>query len=231
MKEDTSQSVKVRAFQSSDLEDVVTLHEKCFKPDENFSLRMGREFLRLTYQFFLNDEKSFGLVAFHEGKLVGFVVGRLDYFLRDLGRYRMSAGLWTFLKRPWVLFDKQLLRRSLKLIPNYLFNTGLNNTPSSSPFRTDGKISTLASLGIAPTITKLRISDRLLDAAEEYCGHMGRTYLRAGVFPTNIEARFMHRRRGYVEEKALRNKTAVFYYLNLSRHQPEKQENAQSRCS
>lgn len=214
-KEKTSQSVTIRALQSSDLEDVITLHENCFKSDENYSVRMGREFLRLTYQFFLDDERSFGFVAHHDGKLVGFIVGRLDYFLRDLGRYRLKVGLWTFLKHPSLFVDKELIRRCLKLVPNYLFNTGMNNTPTSSQFQTDGKISTLASLGIDHTLPKLRISDHLLNAAEEYCCQMGRTYLRAGVFPSNVESRFLYRRRGYVEEKSMRSDTSVFYYLGL----------------
>lgn len=206
----------IRTFQSSDLEDVITLHENCFNSDENYALRMGRDFLRVTYQFFLGDDKSFGFVAFHDGKLVGFIVGRLDYFVQDLGRYQMSTGLWTFLKRPWLLIDKHLIRHSLKRFPKYLFNTGMNYTPPSSQFQTDGKISTLASLGIDQTVTNLRISDRLLDAAEEFCCQKGRTYLRAGVFPTNVASRFLYRSRGYIEEKSLRNETSVFYYLNLS---------------
>jgi ribosomal protein S18 acetylase RimI-like enzyme len=210
-----SHTIKIRPFQLSDLEEITILHQQCFAPDENYSVRLGRGFLHTTYRFFLVDAKSFGFVAECEGKLVGFITGRLDYYTRELNRYRKYAALLAFITHLRFLLDKRLISYSFKVAGNYFLRSRTHQTQEVFPSATDDKIATLASLGVHPEYIHLRISNHLLSAAEEFCRRNGMLSLRAGIRRANIPARFSYRRRGYVENRALSTNDTLFYFLSL----------------
>jgi GNAT superfamily N-acetyltransferase len=211
-----SNTIMIREFQIGDLEEVVLLHERCFHADENKSIYFGRGFIRSTYKFFLADAISFGFVAIYDGKIVGFIVGRLSYYTRALNRYRTPAALWAMLTHPRLLLDSKSIRGTLKALYDQLTRTG--KKPRTEPIlrHPNGKIASLALLGVDPQYGKLRVSDLLLSVAEEFCRQKGMLCLRAGVLRSNIKSRFLHRKRGYVEDTFLSTHETLSYSLNLS---------------
>jgi ribosomal protein S18 acetylase RimI-like enzyme len=211
-----SDTIMIREFQISDLEEVVLLHERCFHGDENESIYFGRGFIRSTYKFFLADAISFGFVALYEGKIVGFIVGRLSFYTRALNRYRMPAALWAMLTHPRLLLDNKLIRGSLKAVHDRLIRTAKKQRVESISPYLNGKVASLALLAVDPQYGKLRVSDLLVSAAEEFCRQKGMLCLRAGVLRSNIRSRFLHRKRGYVEDTFLSTHETLSYSLNLS---------------
>jgi GNAT superfamily N-acetyltransferase len=211
-----SNTVMIRELQISDLEEVIALHVRCFHADENESPHFGHGFIRSTYKFFLTDAISFGFVAIYDGKVVGSIVGRLGYYTRALNRYRMPGALWAMLTHPRLLFDSKLIRGSLKALYDQLIRTAKKQRVEPISPHLNGKVASLALLFVDPQYGKLRVSDLLLSEAEEFCRQKGMLYLRAGVLRGNIKSRFLHRKRGYVEDTVLSTHETLFYSLNLS---------------
>jgi GNAT superfamily N-acetyltransferase len=211
-----SNTVTIREFQRSDLEEVIALHVRCFHADENESAHFGRGFICSTYKFFLIDAISFGFVAIYDGKIVGFIVGRLSYYTHALNRYRIPAALWDMLAHPRLLFDGKLIRGSLKAVYKQLIRTAKKQRLEPISPHLNGKVASLALLAVDPQYGKLRVSDLLLSVAEEFCRQKGMLCLRAGVLRSNIKSRFLHRKRGYVEDTFLSTHETLSYSLNLS---------------
>jgi ribosomal protein S18 acetylase RimI-like enzyme len=210
------EELKIRAVELADLNQLVKLHKQCFKADDNLSLRLGHAFLRVTYRFFLTDPLSFGFLALWHGTPAGFVVGRLDFYVRALSRYRMWAALIGLITHPWVLSDRLVINRILRVASFYLSRHDIDLTAGPAVCDPNQKTATLASLGVHHEYARLGISDHLLTAAEEFCRGKGIVYLRASVIPANVASRFLYRRRGYVEDKVLRTPDASFYSLRLN---------------
>jgi Acetyltransferase (GNAT) family len=212
-------TVMIRQFQMSDFEEVIALHKRCFNADENESPLFGHGFICSTYKFFLTDAISFGFVAIYDRKVVGTIIGRLDYYTRALNYYRMPAALWAMLTHPRLLFDSKLIRGSFKAAYDQLIRTAKKQGVEPMPPDLNGKVASLALLTVDPQHGKLRVSDLLLSVAEEFCRQKGMLCLRAGVLRSNIKSRFLHRKRGYVEDTALSTHDTCFYQLNLSNEQ------------
>jgi ribosomal protein S18 acetylase RimI-like enzyme len=212
-------TVMIREFQMSDLEEVIALHIRCFNADENEPVHFGRAFIRSTYKFFLTDTISFGFVAIYDAKVVGFIVGRLSYYTRALNRYRMPAALLAMLTHPRLLFDSGLIIGGLKAVHNQLIRTAKKQRLELFLPHLHEKIAGLALIAVDPQYRKLRVSDLLLSFAEEFCRQKGMLFLRAGVLRSNTRARFFFQKHGYVEDNVPSTDNTVFYNLNLSDEQ------------
>jgi len=211
-----SDAVTIRPVEVTDLIEIVALHEHCFLGEDNYSRRLGRGVLRATYCFFLTDSKSFGYVAECDGQLVGYIVGRLDYFFDELNRYRIPAIIRAWIERPWCLFDKRLINRGVNAIRTRLTGRVEQASNQSAPCDGDNTTATLAYLAVKPDYTRLRIADRFLSEAEGLCRRTGMLRLRTDINPSNVLSRFLYRRRGYEEDKSLRTTEDCIYYLYLS---------------
>ena len=207
-------TVVIQEFEPEHLDGVVRLHHECFSVDINLSMRLGPKFLRATYKFFLDDPKSFGFVAFCQDKMVGFVCGRLGLFAGALNRYRAPVGALALLGRPWILFEVDFRKRLMQAVAKFTARKKAVQDADATPKR-DGPTATLASLGVHPDYVHLRLSDRLLAAAESFCKSEQMQFVRAGVWRSNISSRFLYRRRGYTEDPGKTKGEALFYYLSL----------------
>ncbi len=207
-------TVMIQELGPEHLKAVVQLHQECFAPETNFSTRLGPRFLRASYNFFVKDPKAFGFVALYEGKTVGFICGRLDFFVGALNRYRAPVAALALLGRPRLLFAMDFRKRLVQAVKTFTARRKTEERKSTNATR-EGPTATLASLGALPDYAHLRVSDRLLSTAESLCRKQQMHFVRASVRRANISSRFLYRKRGYVEDPGTSTDDGVFCYLSL----------------
>src|SRR5262245_2810141 len=213
-----SSEVRIERLAPAHLDGVVTLHHKCFAPQIDPVQKMGRRFVRKTFHFFLDDPISFGFVATHEGTIIGYVVGRLGLWGPALDRYRMGAAIYAFLTHPWLLFESHFSHRLGNAIRKPFRRRGGQPKQSSTQpaaVASHEGLATLAIIGVDADFSSARASEHLLTHAEEFCRQRGMLYLRAGVQRSNIQSRFLYRRRGYTESAASAQSQSLLYHLAL----------------
>ena len=209
------QTVLIREFGPEHLDAVVALHQQCFSADTSLSTRLGARFLRTTYTFFLRDSKAFGFVALREGNPVGFLCGRLDFFVGALNRYRAPVAALALLGRPRLLFEMAFRKGLVKAVTSFTARRKTEERKSTS-VRREGAMATLASLGVLPDYAHLHVSDKLLSTAESLSRKNQMRFVRACVRRANLSSRFLYRKRGYVEDPGKPADDELFYYLSLA---------------
>jgi ribosomal protein S18 acetylase RimI-like enzyme len=215
--ESTAGAVRIEPLQEAHLERVVTLNEKTQGGEQQDDvLKLGRGFARATYRFFLDDELGFGFVALHGDQVIGFVVGRLDEWGAALNRYRRGAVAAALLTRPWLLLEPFFVRRIRRAIVNRLPGHGdasaSGTAAAPSPY---GRVASLTYIGVDADFHHLRASGELLSHAEAYARERGLPYLRAQVHRSNVQSRFMYKRRKYAESQSPDDADTLLYHLKL----------------
>jgi len=215
--------MQIIPVQEKDLRAMTNLHLATLDPAHNLSIDLGYLFIYATYSFFLNDKKSFAFGAFVNQRLVGFNVGRLDYYMEDLDRYplRVLAGFYSVIRHPSVLCQKRIRNRIFKFGNGFVkMATGprrRENLISNAPSHADGKTATLAGLCVDPKCEALHVASRLLRASAEHCRQNGMRFVRAAMSAGNLASCFGHRKCGFVVDKVISNQAVKYYYLDLDR--------------
>lgn len=215
MKIRSTAELKFELFTYADLASVVKLHMMCFTAQENFAMRLGSKFLFATYEFFLQDSKAFGFVAKRNEELCAVLVGRLDYFTRDLNSYRMNQGLQAIVLQPAVIIDQQLLKITFKGFFSKIFQAMADRKLKFAPSHDAGKTATLASLCVHPDYRTLNLSSKLLSRAEDLCREKGMRKLRSGIRRNNLPSRFLFGSRGYIVDTVMSSDDDLLYFLPL----------------
>ena len=219
--------VKVRPLSKADLHAMVQLHMNVYQEEYNISKSLGYNFVRATYTFFLTDRKSYGFGAFINGTLVGYVLGRLDYFSDDLNRYprRIFALACALIRRPWLLANNRVREYILDAIARVFarvckrrkLDQSLEDAPSHSP----GKTATIASTCVDHAVRIPHVSHSLLETAEKFCRDNGMRFLRASMLAGNVPCRFLHTLRKYAVDEVLSDEESVYYFICLDEQTPE----------
>lgn len=212
----SSSEIKIQKYENGHLDGVVALHEDCFTKKDNFAMCLGEAFLYSTYKFFIKDEKCFGFVAICNGRIVGVLLGRLDYYTTELNKYRLMAAFRGLIFHPTLLVNKRLIQQAMKNIIRQVCRRKYEKKAELSPSHLEGKTATLASFCIHPEYRKLNIGEQLLALAEEFCRKKNMKYLRTGVQRNNVASRFAFRSRGYIVDQVLSQENDLLYYLPLS---------------
>ncbi len=85
----------LRKLELFDIEQIVELHYKSFGENE-LSIKLGKEFIRIFYESILNSGYSFGYVYVIENKIIAFAMGINDY--ERFNAYFKSNNLYNILK-------------------------------------------------------------------------------------------------------------------------------------
>ncbi|MFQ5351605.1 MAG: GNAT family N-acetyltransferase [Candidatus Binatia bacterium] len=210
-----AEEITITPFLEEHLDAIVDLHVRSFDPGLNYALILGKPFVRATYRFFLEDQKSFGFVAWCGGRAVGLAVGRLGYYTNSLNRYRMSAAFAAVLVRPWLVANPRMLKKAVSGLLERLRRSGAARSLEGAPSHSDGRTATQASICVDPDFTRRQIGSRLLEVFEEYCRAHDMSFLRAGIEPGNEPIRRTYTSRGFVKDEVVSNEAVLYYYLRL----------------
>lgn len=170
-----------------DVSALVDLHEACFKREENFSVLLGRPFLQAVYRWFVRSPETFVLVAKKGEQIVGFTAlcdRSYNLPMAKACRRELIAGFW---RHPWAILDRRLLRRlgwALLL---------RRRDPGSA------RVAQIAYTAVDPAFQGQGIGKLLKTVSIRVCRERGLTAVSTGVVRTNLRARQLNERVGFVE--------------------------------
>lgn len=204
-------------FNPTHLQGVVELHKKCFREEDNMSMRLGDRFIEKTYDFFYLDPISFGYVALTDDQVVGVITGRLDYYVDALNKYRKIYMVIGAITHPGVFFNSNTLKAGMNILKALLSGKSHHTAQplEQAPSHVPGGTATLASIAVHPDFTKHKVSDKLIDASVAYVTKKNKHILRCGITRSNMNSRFIFSKKGFVEDKVLSNNDDMYYYKKI----------------
>lgn len=131
----SSETVLIRQMNQSDLDSVTRIHMNKFPGSR--STKLGKPFVKKMYQWFVKHHPYLSLVAEVEGNIVGFMVGSIGGYGRNIFRYSIFQIIWGLISHPGIIFQKDtytLWSSFIKgLIPYSQKNPKKENTNTDSP--------------------------------------------------------------------------------------------------
>ena len=179
---------KIENTEKDTINDIVSIHLNTFTGF--FLTFMGRGFLNLMYRSYAEYKDSGILVAFEEGKPVGFLAysGDLSGLYKYMIKKRLIPFAWyslgAFFRKPTVFM--RLVRAFLK--------------PGES--KREEKYIELASIGVAPNVKSKGVGSRLIDTLKARVDFDEYVYITLETDAVNNEgANHFYQKNGFVIER------------------------------
>ncbi len=90
--------MNIRPLRIEDLDAVTAVHLERFP--ESRSTSLGKPFLRKMYRWFIVNQPELALVATIDGRVVGFAVGSIGGYGRQIFRYALPEITWGLVRHP-----------------------------------------------------------------------------------------------------------------------------------
>lgn len=118
-----------------DLEKISECNRLCFP--NSFSTKLGNAVVIKTFQWFLAGENRFLYHVNCEGDIVGYIGALAPQYTGDgstsgMMRYAMKQAVVAFAKKPWLIFNKQVLVFYPLILKN-IFRIFFNEKPKVQP--------------------------------------------------------------------------------------------------
>lgn len=137
--------LSIRLMQSSDLDEVIRIHISQFSGSR--STHLGKPFLRRMYSWFINHHPKLALVADYRNSVIGFVVGSIGGYGRNIFRYALPQIIFGILTHPSMILRKEtfaLWHSFVKgLLPRQSEPSKLSQ-PDQRPMQSNAALSSIA---------------------------------------------------------------------------------------
>jgi ribosomal protein S18 acetylase RimI-like enzyme len=196
---------RVREMRASDVPGIASLHRLVFV--DYFLTHMGQRFLERFYAEFVDESGSYGFVAVHAGRPVGFVIGTTDSAVLHNRFYRRNLGALMLIVLERLLTDSYVRRNIMSRMMHIrrafctLFyhayggdSTYKRGSCSSVPAR-------LLSIGVAPDFRGQGVADRLVCCLFERLRQDGVECVGLSVRPDNARAIAFYKKTGWEQER------------------------------
>jgi len=100
--------MKVERAAPSDIEGLIDVHLSAFAGQTNFTMHLGRGFMRKTYAWLVEGDDRFTFVAREGERIVGHVAGTYRRPLSDMQRGRLATLAMALLVRPHLLLHSSV---------------------------------------------------------------------------------------------------------------------------
>lgn len=203
--------IELLPLQRKWLECVTDIHLEMYQDQPNFSLTLGRPFVKKTYAWFCENSNGFGFVAFVDGNPAGFIVGSKPDHRKRLNRYRFVTALRQIAQRPWILLNAR--------VGSMLLCGAMKSFNKVRTYQTDFETNeafNLYSLAVRSKYSRNRVSNLLLVASENYAAKMGRRVLFGYVRSQNPSSLILHHAMGYSVDKTRSNKDRICFYKTVA---------------
>jgi len=199
---ETNPAVVVRPPRIDDIPALTDLHLACFGPDEHVPVLLGRDYIKASYQWLLNDEDCYSLVADLDGRIIG-VVGVCD------GPYTLSMFMAclpemgrSFLRSPGLALEKRLWRRLTRQSAD---------TEVSRKLAAEQEIAQVTIIAVDGANRSMGIFPALVDAVQARSRERGSRAIQSGVYKFNQPSRKAFTKVGWSETPELETNDTVFF--------------------
>ncbi len=193
----------IQVCDAHNVEELTDLHLRSFKPDDHVPVRLGRRYVKATYQWLVSSRYSYVLGAFASGKLVGLVsVCDRSY-------------TWLMFKACWPEFMLSIAGN-----PGLLLNKKMWERLFRKPDITTKRARFILEFPGVAQITIGAVDDgwrgkgvfpALVGAIVEQSEKKGSRAIRVGIYKNNRSSRQVFIKGGWKEIKELETMETVFY--------------------
>lgn len=193
-------SVEYRVLGENDIGQLTNVHAEVFP--ESRSTRLGRNYLASFYRWLVTPP-CFGIGAFDNNTMIGFVVGTPEHYSRAQLRAVGPALARAMVLRPWLLFDNGI---------RFVLGNRLNRVRREAPVAkvSDGGC-VLLSIGVSAKATGAGVGSALMKGFEEAARERGFTHMRLSVLNSNARARRVYEKAGWVGAAAPSDPSSQHY--------------------
>ena len=192
---------EVKLAEEKDLILIANCHIACFP--NSFSSKLGAEFVAKSFEPFIYLENAFILFIEEDGECTGYINGLVPKEFGSASTMLQSSlfvGLKAIIRRPWLLFDKQIYARYKMILRNIfykIFNRKVRKKNETEIPKSFG----LPAMCVHPKHIRKGHYIRLMEAAERKVKEHGYDLVHCSVLKTNPIAYNSHLRIGWKIDK------------------------------
>ncbi|GBE29676.1 hypothetical protein BMS3Bbin04_00698 [bacterium BMS3Bbin04] len=102
------EEVLIVPIREEHIEDLVDVYQEAFQ--DSASGKMGRRYARNFLSWFMTCEDGIALTAVEGKTVLGFVVGAVMGYQKNLNRYMFWTVFWSLIRRPHLWIKKDIIR-------------------------------------------------------------------------------------------------------------------------
>lgn len=136
------QDLSVRIMRSSDLDQVIRIH--IFQFPNSRSSQLGKPFLRRMYNWFIRYQTKLALVAEYNHTVIGYVVGSIGGYGRNIFRYALPQIVIGVISHPKMILRKETFSLWHSYIKGLLPRRSRKSTSQSLPDEINAALSSIA---------------------------------------------------------------------------------------
>jgi len=198
---------KATKISLSDIDNIINCYKQCFP--NSFSVRLGKAYIKKTFEWYLADESRFLLHVSEDGKVTGFCGGFIPRYKGDgstssMLQFAMREAVNGVLRKPWLLLSPQIIQMYPLLFKNVLRKiAGSPKTTQVEPAQSSkSKRAGLVVIGVHPAHRGKGVFELLMNKFEQEALQRGIAELDLSVKKENIRAVKAYERSGW---KVLKN--------------------------
>jgi len=203
------ESAKIRHLTEHDLDHLVKLHTHVF--EGYIGVRLGQKYVHKSLQWFIKDEKSICLGAWHCDQLVGYVFGSPVGYNYLLSRHLLIHAIRGILSHPQVLLNSNTFHQMVSRFRFLVFPVPQVFDDISLP----GPVFSLVGIGVDYEIRGHGIGRKLVD---QYCQLVTQRQFRSirlSVYRNNQSAIGLYRSMSWHSYSHPSNPMLVYYAKEL----------------
>lgn len=187
-----------------DLKNIAACQMACFP--NSFNTRLGKSFVTKTLQWFLQTDKRFLFHVVYNNEVVGFCGGFAPQFYGDgsssgMLQFAFKEAVIGILKKPWLIFNKELRAYYPFIIRNIKKKLGLRKTNAAKPQPSNFIFSPtvgLVVIGVHPSFRGKGVFEMLMNEFEQRALNLNIKTCMLSVRANNARAIGAYKKMGWV---------------------------------
>ena len=206
MKKGQSHSFSIRIADISDLEKLTDMHMDSFRPKDHVPVKLGWRYVKSNYRWLINNRNSYTLVAEADGKLVGLIAVCDGSFTRPMFKAGFGEFCLVLLRRPGLLFDRNLWERLLRRSASSELASKYANLPGFAQMTIGAVAEGYRGKGVFPA---------LIEATSVESKTRGSKAIRAGMYKSNRSVHRAFEKAGWVIAPVFETEDTLFFVKYL----------------
>lgn len=203
---------ETRQADERDLDAIAICHSKAFP--RSLSSALGRDYLKVMLNWYLTSDNTFLFYISSEDRCVGYCGGMIKTVwgvgsASSMAQHSFNAGVAAFIRRPWLLFHKEVRAKYkfiLKNVLNRFFSGKKLNRPPDVAFE---PYAGLVVIGVHPDFQGKGHGSLLLREFERIVRQKGLTKMALSVRTENQQAISAYLKNGWVVKNVNGSSTSM----------------------